>query len=131
MMGSTKLQPKVITALLSAGVTEEMIAGAHQILGACTTRTIGRPRKYKNRAERDRAYRERRKARVETRPMVPSLKGRLVDAAHDRRSNDFLWCRNCLRWGSFIALLLFRGAHPIKRIPCFSVVPFNKSAAGG
>jgi hypothetical protein len=35
-------------------------------------RELGRPRKYKNRAEKDRAYRERKKARVESRPVVSS-----------------------------------------------------------
>jgi hypothetical protein len=75
MMGRIKLQPRVIEALLSAGATEKIIiADAHQILDACITR-IGRPRKYKNRAERERAYRERKKARdetrVETSPLPP------------------------------------------------------------
>ena len=62
MMGRIKLQPRVIAALLSAGATEKIIADAHQILDACITR-IGRPRKYRNRAECDLAYRERRKLR--------------------------------------------------------------------
>jgi hypothetical protein len=72
------LQPKVIAALLSAGATEEMISGAFQILGACTTRTIGRPRKYKNRAECDRAYKRRKKEREKTRE---DILARLYDAA--------------------------------------------------
>jgi hypothetical protein len=66
MMGCAKLQPQVIAALRSAGATEEMISGARQILGACATRPVGRPRQYKNRAECDRAYRERRKQREKT-----------------------------------------------------------------
>jgi hypothetical protein len=62
----------VIAALLSAGATEEIIADAQQILVACNT-CIGRPGKYKDRAERDRAYRERKKkVRDESRPMVSS-----------------------------------------------------------
>jgi len=74
-MARHKLQPTVIAALLSAGATEEIIADAHQILDACITR-IGRPRKYKDRAERERAYRERKKkardeTRVETSPLPP------------------------------------------------------------
>jgi hypothetical protein len=69
-MGGTKLQPQVIAALLTAGVTEEMIAGARQILGACTIRTVGRPRKYKNRAECDRAYKLRKKEREKTRKKI-------------------------------------------------------------
>jgi hypothetical protein len=67
LMGRNKLQPRVIAAfaaLLSAGATEKIIGDAHQILDACNTSIIGRPRKYKNRAECDRAYRERRKQRV-------------------------------------------------------------------
>jgi hypothetical protein len=52
-----------------------MIAVAQQILVACNTR-IGRPRKYKDRAERERAYRERKKrardeTRVENSPLPP------------------------------------------------------------
>jgi hypothetical protein len=70
LMGGTKLQPQVIAALLTAGVTEEMIAGARQILGACTIRTVGRPRKYKNRAECDRAYKLRKKEREKTRKKI-------------------------------------------------------------
>jgi len=81
LMGRIKLQPRVIAALLSAGATEQIIAEALQKLEACITR-VGRPRKYENRAERDRAYRARKKkARVKSRPKVPSLKGLLVDAA--------------------------------------------------
>ena len=81
LMGCIRLQPRVIEALLSAGATEKIIADAQQILDACIT-CIGRPRKYKDRAERDRAYRERKKkARVETRPIIPSLKELLVEAA--------------------------------------------------
>jgi hypothetical protein len=79
VMVRTKLQPKVIAALLSAGATEEMISGAHQILGIAPSRPGGRPRKYKNRAECDRAYRERRKQREKTRD---DLLTRLHEAAH-------------------------------------------------
>ena len=58
----------------------KLLLNAHQILDAITR--IGRPRKYKDRAERERAYRERKKkARVESRAMVSSLKELLVDAA--------------------------------------------------
>jgi hypothetical protein len=67
------LQPAVIEALRSAGATEEMIAAAvkaagefpipHPIRG-------GRPRKYADRAARDRAYRAQKKPRVETPPRV-------------------------------------------------------------
>jgi hypothetical protein len=67
MMAGHKLQPRVVAALLSGGATEKIIADAHQILVACNTRIIGRPRKWKNRAERDRAYRERKKWRDEIR----------------------------------------------------------------
>jgi hypothetical protein len=62
-MGCAKLQPIVIEALRSAGATEEIISGARQILGACAKRGRGRPRKYKNRAEADRAYYLRKKER--------------------------------------------------------------------
>jgi hypothetical protein len=78
MMGGANLQPKVIAALLSAGATEEMIAGARQILGACATRTVGRPRKYPNRSECDRAYKLRRKERARKRE---EIRGRLHGAA--------------------------------------------------
>ena len=77
-MARHKLQPTVIAALLSAGATEKIIADAHQILDACITRIKGRPRKYKNRAERDRAYRERRKLREKT---CEDILARLDDAA--------------------------------------------------
>ena len=85
-MARHKLQPTVIAALLSAGATEEIIADAHQILDACITR-IGRPRKYKDRAERERAYRERKKkARDESRPMISSL---VVDGWYDDENGQF------------------------------------------
>jgi hypothetical protein len=77
-MARHKLQPTVIAALLSAGATEEMIRVAQQILTTCHTSTIGRPRKWKNRAERDRAYRERRKQREKT---CEDILARLYDAA--------------------------------------------------
>jgi hypothetical protein len=94
-MARHKLQPRMIAALLSAGATEEIISVAQQILATCHTTTIGRPRKYKDKAARDRAYRERKKkARDESRPVVSSsptvprdpwpiehLRGRLDHAA--------------------------------------------------
>ena len=83
----------ILEALRSAGATEEMIAAAVKASGESQTPHRGRPRRYATRALRDRAYRERKKARdemrVETlteRPVdavarVASLKGMLVDAA--------------------------------------------------
>jgi hypothetical protein len=89
-MAHHKLQPRLISALLSAGATEEIISVEQQILATCHTSHIGRPRKYKNRAERDRAYRERKKARDETRKVISTprivtaidvIRARLLDAA--------------------------------------------------
>ena len=81
--------PAVLDALRSAGATEEMIAAAVKASGESQTPHRGRPRRYATRALRDRAYRERKKARDEipvARPVDPlarvaSLKGTLVDAA--------------------------------------------------
>jgi hypothetical protein len=80
-------------ALLSAGATEKIISDAQLMLDACIK--IGRPRVYANRNEQQRAYRARRKEREKAlaasqqidgdrvdRPMVPSLKGLLVNAAN-------------------------------------------------
>jgi hypothetical protein len=64
MMGRNKLSPTVRQALLSAGVTEEMIAVTEQNLVSCNTPGPGRPRIHKNRAECDRAYKERVKQRA-------------------------------------------------------------------
>jgi hypothetical protein len=80
----TKLQLEVIGALRSAGATEEIIGLVQFAFGACTKGRPGRPRKYKNRAECDRAYRERRRQREKTASEIaraPSLRGLLVDAA--------------------------------------------------
>ena len=59
----------VVAAMQAAGATEEMIAAAVGAYGAwerAPRRQGGRPRKYQNRAECDRAYRERRKLREKT-----------------------------------------------------------------
>jgi hypothetical protein len=71
MMGGAKLAPKVIAAFRSAGATEEMIAGATQIVVAMGHGSPGRPRKYKNRAERDRAYKLRKQERDKPRISTP------------------------------------------------------------
>ena len=47
-----------------------MIAGACLILGSCPSGPVGRPRKYKNRAEADRAYKLRKKEREKTREII-------------------------------------------------------------
>jgi hypothetical protein len=70
LMGRVNLSSKVVAALRSAGATEEIIAGARQILGACASGPVGRPRIYKNRAEADRAYKLRRKEREKTREII-------------------------------------------------------------
>jgi hypothetical protein len=65
---------KVVEALQAAGATEEMIAaavGAAGEFGDSPPRPNGRPRKYADRALRDRAYRERKKARDEMRDETP------------------------------------------------------------
>jgi hypothetical protein len=68
-MTSPTLQPEVIEALRSAGATEEIIAAAVKTageLGNSPRRRGGRPRKYADRAARNRAYRAQKKPRVET-----------------------------------------------------------------
>jgi hypothetical protein len=60
----------IVEALRSAGATEEMIAAAEKAYGEfgdSPPSRAGRPRKHADRASKDRAYRERKKARVETR----------------------------------------------------------------
>jgi hypothetical protein len=68
-MTRPKLLTVIVEALQAAGATEEMIAAAVGAYGAwerAPRRQGGRPRKYQNRAECDRAYRERRKLREKT-----------------------------------------------------------------
>jgi hypothetical protein len=72
------LQPEVIEALRNAGATEEMVAAAVKASGESRTPHRGRPRRYAIRALRDRAYRERKKARDEMRDEIPGA--RPVDA---------------------------------------------------
>jgi len=64
----------LVEALRSAGATEEIIAAAVKAGGAfgdAPPRRGGRPRKYADRSLRDRAYRERKKARDEMRDETP------------------------------------------------------------
>jgi hypothetical protein len=71
-MGRVVLSPKVIAAFRNAGATEEIIAGALGSLGARVSGSVGRPRKYKNRSECDRAYKLRRKERARKRDEIRS-----------------------------------------------------------
>jgi hypothetical protein len=64
----------IVEALRSAGATEEMIAAAVKAGGEFPTPQPsrgGRPRKYRTRAECDRAYYERRKRREKTNEEPP------------------------------------------------------------
>jgi hypothetical protein len=64
----------IAEALRSAGATEEIIAAAVNEFGAfedAPKRQGGRPRKHADRASKDRAYRERKKARDEMRDEIP------------------------------------------------------------
>jgi hypothetical protein len=64
----------VVDALRNAGATGEMIAAAIKAsgeLGNSPRRRGGRPRKYADRAARDRAYRAQKKPRVERRVETP------------------------------------------------------------
>ena len=64
----------VIDALRSAGATEAIIAAAIKASGECAIphpSRGGRPRKYADRAARDRAYRAQKKPRVERRVETP------------------------------------------------------------
>jgi hypothetical protein len=63
----------IVEALRSAGATEEIIAAAVNEFGAfedAPKRQGGRPRKHADRASKDRAYREREKARDEIRDEI-------------------------------------------------------------
>jgi hypothetical protein len=89
----------VVTALRSAGATEEIIAAAVKAggeFGDSPPRPNGRPRKHADDASRYRAYRARKRARHETRHEIPrdetqrdetpvpdarNLRVRLIDAS--------------------------------------------------
>jgi hypothetical protein len=104
----------VVEALRSTGATEAIIAAAVKAGGAfenAPPRQRGRPRQYADRALRDRAYRERKKARDEIRDEIPAgqfrlvpiehLRGRLLDAAqgHFDLSSDIAPIRALLDQG--------------------------------
>jgi hypothetical protein len=74
LMGRVNLSSKVIAAFRNAGATEKMISRALGSLGARVSGSVGRPRKYKNRSECDRAYKLRRKerARISVTAELPS-----------------------------------------------------------
>jgi hypothetical protein len=87
-MAHTVLPRKVVQALLSAGVTTEIIDRVHSLPNSCAPftprRTVGQPRLYPSGVERDRAYRARRKERDKIagkKLRVRFLKGRLIEAA--------------------------------------------------
>jgi hypothetical protein len=82
-MKCNKLPPQVVAFLLSAGVAEEIVAGTQHVFVTCNKGRPGRPRKYKNRAECDRAYRERRKQRTQEREKIQfNIRTRLIDASN-------------------------------------------------
>jgi hypothetical protein len=63
-MSRLKLQLRVTKALASAGATDEILALANSAFEACLKpKPNGRPPKYANRSEQQRAYRARRKER--------------------------------------------------------------------
>jgi len=117
---------KVVEALQAAGATEEMIAaavGAAGEFGDSPPRPNGRPRKYADRALRDRAYRERKKARDEMRDEIRAIGS---------------CCRVVLRWPrcwrgwSDYDLAGCRGAqsHALSIFclrPCFAITSLNAS----
>jgi hypothetical protein len=72
----TGIRSKMIDALRSAGASEEIVALMQSCFDACIK--PGRPRKYPNRAAKQRAYRARRKQREKGHV---SLRGRLYEAA--------------------------------------------------